>query len=281
MRGAEKMADTYKLNYPNVRSERLIYKSVKLADGTSVELDLHLERPMGDGPFPVVFYVHGGGWGAGSKSQFTHQSFELANHGIAGVRMTYRLRGKGVKFPEAMSDVMDSIDFIRKRADELNLDFSKVGLAGGSAGGHLSAIAAQLTPECVCYDGFNGLFDVIERNGSKFGGGDYTGKIKKEKMKASAFFMIKKTPPDTFLYHGTKDTTIVIKQSHRFAEAIRKRGGEAEVLVYEGATHSFFNKDPYRKVTTQAMLDHVSFVFGLSKKKPVVSDYIISGAKKK
>lgn len=252
-----------------------MFKTVELANGTKLELDLHLERPKGDGPFPVVFYVHGGGWGAGSKSQFTHQYFELADHGIAGVRMEYRLKGPGVNFSEAMGDVMDSIEFIRQRADELNLDFTKVGLAGGSAGGHLSAIAAQLTPECICYDGFNGMFDVIERDGSRFGGGDYTGKTNEEKKQASAIFILKDTPPHTFLYHGTKDTTIVIKQSYRFAEAIREKGGEAEVLAYEGATHSFFNKDPYRKATTQAMLDHTSFVFGLSDKKPEISDYAV------
>ncbi|MGJ8657081.1 MAG: alpha/beta hydrolase [Akkermansiaceae bacterium] len=279
MKATEKRADVYKAKYPKVRSERIVFKTVKLANGKVLDLDLHIERPMGDGPFPVVFYVHGGGWGGGSKSQFTHQSFELADHGIAGVRMEYRLKGPGVKFPEAISDVMDSIDFIRKKADELDLDFTKVGLAGGSAGGHLSAIAAQLTPECVCYDGFNGLFDVVDRDGSNFGGGDYTGKTKEEKKKASAFHMVKATPPDTFLYHGTKDNTVKIKQSHRFAEAIIKKGGNAEVLSYEGAGHSFFNKEPYLNATTQAMLSHVSFVFGLTDVKPVLSDYSIPAAK--
>jgi acetyl esterase/lipase len=240
-----------------------------------MELDFRLERPKEGGPFPVVFYVHGGGWVSGSKSGFTHQSFVLAENGIAGVRLEYRLKKHGAKYPEAISDVMDAIDYVRQHADELNIDFSRVGLAGGSAGGHLSAIAAQLTPECICYDGYNGLFDAFKRDGGRFGGGDFTGRTEQEKRAASAMYNIKRSPPDTFLYHGTKDTTVVIKQAHRFAAAIRKKGGSAKVLSYEGAGHAFFNREPYLTATTQALLAHTMKVFGLTDKEPVISEYIL------
>ena len=96
---------------------------------------------------------------------------------------------------------------------------------------------------------------------------------KPKKRRASAIYNIKDNPPDTFLYHGTADKTVVVEQAYRFAEAIREKGGSAEVLAYEGAGHAFFNKDPYQTVTTQAMLDHTSFVFGLTNKKPDLSNY--------
>ncbi|VGO21885.1 GDSL-type esterase/lipase family protein [Pontiella sulfatireligans] len=259
---------------PQVRSDRFVVKTVELPDGQELLLDLRIERPREGGPFPVVFYVHGGGWITGSKSHFAHQSFELAKHGIAGVRLEYRWRSQGAKYPEAISDVMDAIDFIRQRADELNLDFTRVGLAGGSAGGHLSSIAAQLTPECICYDGYNGLFDALERARSHFGGGDYTGTTEEEKKAASAIYNIKHPPPDTLLYHGTEDTTIDIDVARRFAEAVRKRGGNAALLVYEGVGHSFFGKEPYLTATTRALLAHTSFVFGLTDLKPEISDYV-------
>ncbi len=201
----------------------------------------------------------------GSKAHFTHQSFELTQHGIAGVRMEYRLKSQGGMYTNVIEDVLEAIDFVRQRADELNLDFSRVALAGGSAGGHLSAIAAQLTPECICYDGFNGLYDAFDRDNGRFGGGDYTGTTEAEKKQASALYLIKDNPPDTLLYHGTDDTTIDIAQSYRFAEAIRKKGGHAEVLAYKGVGHSFFNREPYLSQTTQTLLDHVSQVFGLGK----------------
>lgn len=273
--GAEKISAEYQAQYPNVTSERFVFKTITLPDGKSLDLDMRIVRPKTGGPFPVVFYVHGGAWATGSKAQFTHESYVLADHGIAGVRMEYRWKSQGGVFTNVIGDVLDAIDFVRQRKDKLNLDFTRVGLAGGSAGGHLSAIAAQLTPECICYDGFNGLYDALDRNEGRFGGGDYTGTTDEEKKRASAIYLIKTPPPDTFLYHGTADTTIDIKQSYRFAEAIRNKGGKAEVLAYEGVGHGFFNKDPYETATTGALLAHTSFVFGLTDKKPVPSAYLV------
>ena len=272
---AEDISTQYQTQYPQVRSDRIVFKTVELPDGSELELDFRIVRPKKGGPFPVVFFVHGGAWGTGSKAQFTHESFELADNGIAGVRLEYRWKKHGAKYPQAISDVMDAIDFVRQRADEFNIDFTRVGLAGGSAGGHLSSIAAQLTPECISYDGFNGLFDAFDRNGGKFGGGDYTGTTEAEKKSASAMYMIKDNPPDTLLYHGTADTTVVVKQAYRFSEAIRAKGGNADVLAYVGAGHAFFNKAPYQTATTQALVDHTSFVFGLTNKKPVLLDYAL------
>jgi acetyl esterase len=272
---AEELSAEYQAKYPNLSSEKIVFKTVPLPEGGTLDLDFRIVRPKTGGPFPVVFYIHGGAWGTGSKAQFTHESYVLADRGIAGVRLEYRWKSKGAKYPEAIGDVLDAIDHVRQHAKALNIDFTRVGLAGGSAGGHLSSLAAQLTPECICYDGFNGLFDAFERNGGTFGGGDYTGTTEAEKKQASAIYNIKDNPPDTFLYHGTADTTVVVEQAYRFAEAIREKGGNAEVLAYEGAGHAFFNKDPYQTATTQAMLDHTSFVFGLTDKKPDLSDYAL------
>jgi acetyl esterase/lipase len=270
---AEEISAEYQAKYPNVSSERFVFKTVELPDGSALDLDFRIVRPKEGGPFPIVFFVHGGAWATGSKAQFTHESYVLADHGIAGVRMEYRWKMHGAKYPEAISDVMDAIDFVRQRADEFNLDFTRVGLAGGSAGGHLSSIAAQLTPECICYDGFNGLYDAFDRGVSHFGGGDYTGTTEKEKKTASAIHNLKRPPPDTFLYHGTEDQTVDMDVARRFKEAVRAKGGNAELLVYEGVGHAFFNKEPYQTATTAALLAHTSYVFGLTDQKPVLSDY--------
>jgi len=272
---AEYISAEYQAQYPHLRSDRIVFKTVELSDGSELDLDFRIVRPKTGGPTPVVFFVHGGAWATGSKAQFTHESYVLAENGIAGVRMEYRWKNHGAKYPEAISDVMNAIDYVRQRADEFNLDFTRVGLAGGSAGGHLSSIAAQLTPECICYDGYNGLFDAFDRGTSRFGGGDYTGTTEKEKKAASAIYNIKQPPPDTFLYHGTEDHTVHISVARRFAEALREKGGNAELLVYEGVGHAFFNKDPYQASTTAALLAHTSYVFGLTDKNPVLPDYAL------
>lgn len=271
---AEAETAKYLAAYPSVQSDTLVVKQVELPDGSELTLDLRIERPKTGGPFPVVFFVHGGGWITGSKAHFCHQSFELANRGIAGVRLEYRWKSHGAKYPEAIDDIMDAIAMIRERAGELDLDFTRVGLAGGSAGGHLSAIAAQLTPECIAYYGYNGLYDAYDRGRSHFGSCDYTGTSSEDRKNASALYNLKDIPPRTLLFHGTEDQVIDIDVARRFAEAIQaKQGAKADLLIYEGVGHGFFAQEPYRSTTTLALLEHASFVFGLSDKRPTLTDY--------
>lgn len=271
---ARKQTAEYLQKCPTVRSERFVFKTIVLPDGKQLELDMQIERPKGSGPFPIVFFVHGGGWITGSKGHFCHQSFELAKNGIAGARIEYRWMDHGGTYSNVIGDVLDAIDFVRKRKSEFQLDFQRVGLAGGSAGGHLSAIAAQLTPECICYDGFNGLYDLINPDTSSFYGRvDFIGSSIDDKKKASAIYLLKNKPVDTLLYHGSEDITIDINQSYRLAGAIRQKGANASVLAYEGVGHSFFDKEPYLTKTTQALVDHVKHAFGMSDQKPDLSSY--------
>lgn len=273
---AGKQSAEYLRKNPAVTSERHVFKTIQLPDGKRLELDLEIEKPKGSGAFPVVFFVHGGGWITGSKAHFCHQSFELAKHGIAGVRIEYRWMEHGGTYSNVMEDVLDAIDFVRKRKADLQLDFGRVGLAGGSAGAHLSAIAAQLTPECICYDGFNGLYDLLNPDSSSFHGReDFVGSSIEDKKKASAIYLLKDKPVDTLLYHGSEDVVTDMRQSYRLAEAIRQKGGNAGVLAYEGAGHSFFEKEPYLNTTTRTMVNHVSHVFGMSDKKPDLSTYAL------
>jgi acetyl esterase/lipase/lysophospholipase L1-like esterase len=273
---AGKQTAEYLQKNPAVTSERFVFKTIKLPDGKELELDLQIEKPVDSGPFPVVFFVHGGGWITGSKGHFCHQSFELAKNGIAGVRIEYRWMEHGGTYPNVIEDVLDAIDFVRKRKTELQLDFDRVGLAGGSAGAHLSAIAAQLTPECICYDGYNGLYDLLNPDSSSFyGREDFVGSSAEDKKKASAIYLLKDKPVDTLLYHGSEDFVTDMKQSYRLADAITQKGGNASVLAYEGVGHSFFDKEPYLTMTTRALVDHVTHVFGMSDKKPDLSSYAL------
>jgi len=71
----EKKTAEFLKKHPKVSSEKIVFKTVTLPNGNELELDFHLERPKEGDSFPVVFYVHGGGWVSGNKSAFAHQSF--------------------------------------------------------------------------------------------------------------------------------------------------------------------------------------------------------------
>ncbi|MDQ8193021.1 alpha/beta hydrolase [Coraliomargarita sp. SDUM461004] len=276
---AEKHTVEYLEMFTDVRSDRFVYKTITLPNGDKLELDLRLERPKTGGPFPVVFYIHGGAWVTGNKDNFYRQSFRMASENqIAGVRIEYRWKSHGGDYLDVIGDVMDSIDSIRQRADELNLDFTRVGIAGSSAGAHLGAIAAQHTPECISFDGFNGIYDLVDRDKSRFGGdAAFIGASLEDKKRASAFWQIRNDPPDTWLYHGTYDLTIDWVQSRRFAKAIKEHGGQAETLIYSGYGHGVNRLDQkVYEATTQALLAHTAYVFGIRDKKPNPQDYIVN-----
>jgi acetyl esterase/lipase len=89
-------------------------------------------------PTPLVFYIHGGGWVAGSKSPFNAAGFLKA--GISVVSIEYRFvseaQSAGVKPPVAWSlhDAARALQFVRSKAGPWNIDKTRIGATGGSAG---------------------------------------------------------------------------------------------------------------------------------------------------
>jgi acetyl esterase/lipase len=92
-------------------------------------------------PTPWVFYVHGGGWQAGDKDAVHGFGVgELLDSGIAVVAIRYRFvpeaQAAGVRYPLEWPthDARRALQFARTKAAEWNLDPTRVGAAGGSAG---------------------------------------------------------------------------------------------------------------------------------------------------
>src|SRR6266566_1532638 len=110
-------------------------------DGVSLLGDLYL--PAGDGPFPALVGVHGGGWQAGARNSFQFFGPWLAQRGYVLFAISYRLAKKGQRtFPQAVNDVLAAVQFVRGSAGEIKVDPERIGLFGASAGAHLAALAA-------------------------------------------------------------------------------------------------------------------------------------------
>lgn len=101
---------------------------------------LDLWKAPSDTPTPLVFVIHGGGWKGGSKERL-HRFVDtkaLLNEGISVVAINYRLMAHSedvvppVKAP--LHDAARALQFVRSKADEWNIDKSRIGAAGGSAG---------------------------------------------------------------------------------------------------------------------------------------------------
>lgn len=117
--------------------------NVNYATHDSVALAGDLYLPKGQGPFPALVAVHGGGWVQGARNAFQYWGPWFAARGYAVFAISYRLAKTGSKtFPHAVQDVLAGIQYVRANAKELNVAPDRIGLFGHSAGGNLSALAA-------------------------------------------------------------------------------------------------------------------------------------------
>ena len=105
------------------------------AAGEPVHMDIAVPK-QGQGPFPAIVCVHGGGFRAGSRDGYRELTWRLAQRGYVAATVDYRLSPK-YRFPAHVHDVKAAVRFLRTHAAKYKLDPSRVGATGGSAGGTL------------------------------------------------------------------------------------------------------------------------------------------------
>jgi len=90
-------------------------------------------KAEGDGPRPLLVYIHGGGWTGGDKQQNTAAYRPFLDKGISCAAINYRLTGEA-PLPAPVHDAARAIQFLRTKAGEWNIDTKHIALTGGSAG---------------------------------------------------------------------------------------------------------------------------------------------------
>ncbi|MBI5757570.1 MAG: alpha/beta hydrolase [Planctomycetales bacterium] len=91
-------------------------------------------KAEGEGPRPLLVYIHGGGWTGGDKKQDTTKTIQpYLNKGISCAAINYRLTGE-VPLPAPVHDAARAIQFIRSNAADWKVDTKHIALTGGSAG---------------------------------------------------------------------------------------------------------------------------------------------------
>jgi acetyl esterase/lipase len=110
------------------------------AASNAQKLDIYIPNE-GDGPFPIILSIHGGAFKGGDKGDGqVNAMLEGLRRGYAVVSINYRLSGEAI-WPAQIQDVKASIRWIRANARQYKLNPDKIAAWGGSAGGHLSAMA--------------------------------------------------------------------------------------------------------------------------------------------
>ncbi len=241
--------------YQRDRLQSRDYKGVEVREAVytphdGYELSIAIDMAQSAEPAPVVFYVHGGGWSRGNNGTFRTLSQYMAKQkGVTGVRIAYTLAPQpGADVRVSIADIRAAVQYIRDHAAELNIDPSRMGFVGNSAGAHLAAVGAMTTPEAKAFVGTSGIYDLrtaaicqktkIEERIAYFC--DRDPKILQE---ASPVALVpKKKAPAALLFCGTADITVEHAQSQAFADALRRRGAKVDLQVYENYDHNLSAK---------------------------------------
>lgn len=196
---------------------------------------------------PVVFYVHGGGWKEGSFRNNIDDYYPpfLIKKGIAFITVDYRLAPEAT-YPAQDNDINCAYTFLMKNAAEYNIDPSRVGFFGDSAGGQLSTMQAlhkgvhdEAKAIAMMYGVSDLWYQITQKNDTN--ALLYLGNKRDETLanKASPYYASLTTKAAFLLIHGTNDTVVPLANSERFYDKLKQHGITAQLFTLNGAGHGF------------------------------------------
>jgi acetyl esterase/lipase len=171
-----------------------------------------------------------------------------------------------------VEDALDALRYVTANAAKLGIDRDRIGVGGGSAGGHLAAclgtihagdpaapkamalfnpatVLAPIASGFIQAPRFAEIVDTIRaRMASKKG--ELRARLGVEPIQLSPFHHVVKTTPPTIIFHGTKDTTVPYGTAVLFEMHLKAKGVPVDLKTYEGAGHGFFNREPYFSQST-------------------------------
>jgi len=235
----------------------------------SLKLDLHTPKTANA---PLLVYVHGGAWRAGSKSDVPIA--KLLDHGFAIASVDYRLSTQAV-FPAQIHDIKAAIRFLRAKSELYHLNTSRIGIIGSSAGGHLAALVGVTNGhgalegkvgeslsqssdvQCiVSLYGASNLQTILSQS-TEFGlkmrvpalqlllGGQPTEKPDLARLASPVAHLDKHDPP-LLLIHGDADPQMPPAQSQEFAKAYEAAKLPVQLILLPGSKHGgaeFYDDD--------------------------------------
>ena len=247
-----------------------VMADIPFANVEGHELALDLYKPTAADNPPVLVWVHGGAWRAGSRKSVP--TLALVEQGYALASTSYRLSGVA-SFPAQSHDIKAAIRFLRAHEADYGYDASRIGILGSSAGAHLAALVGVTNGNAelegavggnldqssdvhaiVAYYPATNLVSILDQS-TPFGlnvrvpalegllGGPMEESAELARL-ASPVFHVDADDPPLFLLHGDQDPQMPINQSHELHGVYKQHGLAAEFEVVHGSPHggpAFYN----------------------------------------
>jgi acetyl esterase/lipase len=247
-----------------------------------------------DGKAPVLLQVPGGAWAIGMRRPQAYPLLShLADHGWVCVSIDYRVSPRHT-WPDHIVDVKRALAWIKEHIAEYGGDPDFVAISGGSAGGHLSALAALTSDDPRFQPGFEdadtsvvaavpiyGRYDWVSARGN--GRREFIAFLQKFVVKkkiaehhemyvdASPSYRLRADAPPFFILHGQDDSIIPIPEGREFAAALKETSKSP--VVYAEIPHAqhafdFYYGSPRAHYTAQAVEEFLSWVMATRKAEP-------------
>ncbi len=234
------------------------------------DLTLDVVRPTRPNGLGVALMVSGG-WKSSAGSLRPWMVAPLLRRGYT-VFAVYHISQPQATVMEINDDVNRAVRFIRHHAGQYGVDPKRLGVTGGSAGGHLSLMLATRGAP-----GTNGTTDPVDAESSAVqavaifypvtdllnlgestenlgdggppksfvkGFGPNSTNLAVWKVigrEMSPIYYVSSNLPPTLIYHGDADTLVPLDQSERFQAEARKLGGTVELVVRRGGQHGWLS----------------------------------------
>ena len=202
-----------------------------------------------------VIVVPGGGYGHLAMDHEGSQIAEWLNaQGITAFVLKYRMSSTGHMHPVPMMDGQRAIRTVRARAKEFNIDPSRIGVMGFSAGGHLTStlgthfdagdadsadpierVSSRPDFLILCYPVISMTSDATHKGSRKNLLGD-TPDPKLARSLSNETQVTSKTPP-TFIFQTSEDTGVPAENAVAFYLALHKAHVPAEMHIFEAGKH--------------------------------------------
>lgn len=254
----------------------LTYATWQDSGGQTQELKLELLVPSGGGPYPVVVWIHGGGWISGSRLPIPGYVSALCNQGYAVASVDYRYSEVAV-WPAQIQDCRGAVRWLRAHAATYNLDPDRFAAWGSSAGAQLASMlgtsggedSVRIGNVAVDLEGSMGgntdqssrvqavvdwfgqsdflqmyFYPSIQDHNAHFSPegkliGDWIQLSPERVATANPITFASPDDPPFLVMHGTVDDTVPFNQSELLVDALRNQGVRVTWKPVAGAGHGF------------------------------------------